>query len=115
MQRMAKLLFLFSSLVFLLNSSAWAGQPFRSMPRILAPGHVKGTINSIQRHKGIGYHSSGYHYQNPGCLPHDDWNPYQNLKHLRTEINPETKGQTSPSDVIREGKSFVVPFRFESR
>ena len=102
MQRMAKLLFLFSSVIFLLNVSAVAGQPCYSTPRILAPGHVKGTINSIHRHRGIGYRSSGYHYMNPGCLPHEDWNPYQNLKYLQAEINPETTGQASPSDIIRE-------------
>ena len=102
MQRMAKLLFAFSSLVFLLESSASAGQPCNATPRILAPGHVKVTINNIHRRRGIGHHSSGYHYMCPGCLPTADWNPYQNLKYLQAEMNPETKGQISPSDIIRE-------------
>jgi len=111
MRVVAKLLLLCAPVLLLLTSSASAGQP-----RILAPGHVKTVINNMQRHKGIGHHSSGYHYQCLGCLPHEDWHPYQNLKHLQqTEINPEPKGQVSPSDIIREGKSSFVPFRFESR
>jgi hypothetical protein len=69
-------------LMLLSMTNVRADEPLSIHPDFSLRPNLIQTVNGWQRFRGRGY-SSGYHVCNPGILPHENWNRYQDLQTVR--------------------------------